>query len=252
MQSFKKIGVLGLGSFGSFVPRLWPSEVEILGHDSGDTRKKPGIRNVSFEEVLDVDALILAVPLFSYEQLLPQISQKLKPETLLIDICSVKVLPEQHITKYFSTHPNILMTHPLFGPQSAKHSTAGHQLIVTSQEGARAEEYLTYCSDVLELKVSKMTAEEHDKIMAQIHVLTFFVARGLGTMKLKDTPFETPSYSMIRDLVAFNASHSEELFETIQLGNPYGQAIRNEFIECLESVNKELGQTKSQAKNDNV
>lgn len=240
MEEIKEVGVLGLGRFGAFVPDLVPDGVNVVGYDALSESTVPGVESVLFDEVVDVDVLVLAVPLSAYRQVLPEIAKRIKPETLVIDICSVKVVPEQYLDEFLGSHDNMLVTHPLFGPQSAKDSTEGHQLIVAAKKGERADAVLDYCKDGLKLKVSEMTSEEHDRIMGQIHVLTFFVARGLATMNLVDTPFETPSYEMIRNLVAFNGTHSDELFNTIQLGNPFGDTIRTELIKSLQAIDTQL------------
>lgn len=240
MDEIKSVGVVGLGGFGKFVVSLLPDSVEILVNDADAKRIPEKAHEATLGKVASADVVILAVPLASYEELLPQLAKDIRPETLVIDVCSVKSMPEELIKKFLPQHANILATHPLFGPQSAKNGTKDHQLIVTSKRGEIADKVLDYCSEKLGLDIVHLSADEHDKIMGQIHVLTFFLARALGEMKLKDTPFMTPSYKMISDLVTFNASHSNELFETIQLGNPYAATMRDAVIKAFEDVNDRL------------
>lgn len=231
------IGVVGQGAFGKFILKALPEACEYRTYDINQSNSDD---NSTFDEVLDVDALILAIPLFSYEDFFKQAEDKIKPETLVIDICSVKTSPTEIVKKHLENHQNLLMTHPLFGPQSANDSFEGHTLIVTDSVGEKADKVLNYCEKELGLRIMKMTTEEHDRTMAQVHVLTFFTARGLGEMKLPSVAFQTPSYNEILDLIALDNTHSEDLFRTIQLGNPYAKEIREQYINALTKVHEGL------------
>ena len=85
-----------------------------------------------------------------------------------------------------------------------------------------------------------MSTEAHDKIMARVHALTFFVARGLANMELADEVFMTPSYKMLMDLVKLDHSHSQQLFQTVQRGNPFAEAARKELLESFAQVEASL------------
>ena len=231
------IGIVGQGAFGKFLLKALPKKCEYKTYDINQSNSA---NNSTFDEVIDVDILIIAIPFFSFDDFFKKAEGKIKPETLVIDICSVKTLPTEIIKRYLKNHRNLLLTHPLFGPQSASDSFEGHTLIITDSTGETAKSVLDYCDKYLGLKIMKMTAEEHDKTMAQVHALTFFAARGLGAMKLPEVTFQTPSYNEILDLIALDNTHSEDLFQTIQLGNPYAKEIREQFINALTEVNQGL------------
>lgn len=235
------VGIIGLGSFGQFLAaQLLPNtNLEILGYDSQGTTF-PGVQRVSLQHVIRADIVILAIPFKAYPLVLPELAAHIRPDTLLIDICSVKVYPKQLMQKHLPDHPNLLLTHPLFGPQSAASGLAGHTLIVTDSCGSQAEKVLAHCSDTLKINIQRMDAASHDKVMGKIHVLTFFIARGLSDLQLDDMPFQTPSYSLITNLVAFDKSHTDELFKTIQEGNPFADDIRKEVIESFTALQEEI------------
>lgn len=240
-KEIKQIGIIGQGAFGRFLLGAIPKDCKVLVYDKNVVNQDDGSpKTVSLDKVVDVDVLILAVPLASYEDLLPQVNGLIKPDTLVIDICSVKTYPNNLIKKLLKNHKNILMTHPLFGPQSATEGLSGHTLIVTDIIGVRAKKVIEYCESVLELQVMEMSVEQHDRTMAQVHVLTFFTARGLGAMNLPPVEFQTPSYNEILDLIALDNTHTEDLFRTIQLGNPYAEEVREQFISSLSRVHEEL------------
>lgn len=241
-----KIGIIGLGNFGRFAATVLAKDagLEILAHDNRAVGAPEGVRSTTFEEVVAADVIILCVPLAAYDKVLKQLQPLLKPETLVIDICSVKVEAEKRLRAGLPGHENLLITHPMFGPQSATNGTAGHTLIVTGAYGNRAEGAIAYCQQKLELTIKRMTSDEHDQIMADVHALTFFVARGLARYGLQESPFQAPSFKMLLNLVAFDVSHTEELFHTIETGNPYARSAREKFIKTLETINRQLEKEK--------
>jgi prephenate dehydrogenase len=239
-SSISSVGILGLGSFGTFVASLIPSHIKVIGYDFNPTIVTATIPHGTFEEVCGADVLILAIPLSAYPETLARLEPILQPGTLMIDVCSVKQKAETLFSAHLSRHPNMLLTHPLFGPQSAGSSTQGHHLIVTKQMGARAQQIVTFCETTLSLVIDRLSSEEHDRVMAQVHALTFFVARTLANMRLGEAPFKTPSYKLITDLIALDKSHSEDLFETIELGNSFAKDVQERFLRSVEQVRKQL------------
>lgn len=234
------VGIVGLGSFGAFAATLLPKDVRLIGYDADPERRVAGLERVEFTRLSEADMLVVAVPLEDLPSVLGKLSKIIRPQTLVIDVCSVKVKPQQAYEKYLPGHQAILLTHPLFGPQSAATRTKDHQLIITKSEGEKAAKVVAFCQQKLELKVTHMSAEAHDKIMARVHALTFFVARGLANMNLENEVFMTPSYKMLTDLVKLDRSHSQQLFQTLENGNPFAAAAHQELLESFEQVEASL------------
>lgn len=232
MNSSKlSIGIVGFGSFGSFIASLLPEDIELSWFDIAGGNP--------LHVVAQSDVVVLAVPFAAYERVLPQLAAVLAPETLLVDACSVKAEPSRLIDKYFPNHGELLLTHPLFGPQSADNGLRGLQLIVTRKRGKKADRALALCEGQ-GLEIEEMTAEEHDKVMATVHALTFFIGRGLADMHLEKGAFVPPSFSSLLRLVELDAAHSEELFQTIETANPYAAGIRKQFLERMKDVDRSL------------
>ncbi|MBI4101331.1 prephenate dehydrogenase/arogenate dehydrogenase family protein [Candidatus Microgenomates bacterium] len=238
------IGIIGLGSFGLFVHSLVPPGAKVTSYDKNRQiqrrASKMGIKVAGLREVAAADIVVLGVPLNSYAQLLQQIKPILRPQSLLVDVCSIKVLSERLIRRHLPKHRNLLITHPLFGPQSAAKTTRGHVLMVTNKSGRMAQLVLDYCRRDLGLKIQSLNAWQHDRIMANVHALTLVIARALSDMKIETGPFITPSYKMLIDLIEFNSQHTQELFETIQLGNPFASAVRRRLVNSLGRIEKNL------------
>lgn len=238
-----KVGIIGLGNFGRFLAGVLSrqTKAEVLAYDTRHAPAPEGVQKVSLAEIATADAIVLCVPLSSYDRLLPKLWPLLWAETLVVDICSVKVEAEKRLRKHLPGHENLLITHPMFGPQSAADGLEGHTLVVTGAESRAAKRAVSYCQNKLGLKVARMTSDEHDRAMADVHALTFFVARGLARAKLAPSEFQAPSFQMLLDLVAFDKAHTEDLFRTIELGNPYAKQSRARLMKSLTEINDKLG-----------
>lgn len=240
----KSIGIIGFGNFGAFVHGKLSAfpEHTLSVYDPGHPQESS-----SLEDVVASDIVVLAIPLSSYQDMLPKISRLVSSQTVIVDVCSVKVKPEQLLSKHMPSHTNILLTHPLFGPQSAPDSLKDHTLIVCSEaKTPELQSVLNFCSQTLGLKLYHYSADEHDKIMADVHALTFFVAKGLASIKITEPPFMTPSYNMILDLQNFSQKNSDELFMTIESGNPYAQEVRTKILDSFTSINDSINKAASQ------
>lgn len=233
------IGVIGLGSFGQLAVDTLAPHCELRCFDITPSTNNT-IACTTLAEVLKSEFVILAVPLSAYPALLSSIAPLIEPNTILIDICSVKLRPQELFAQLLPKHTNVVFTHPLFGPQSACNGVAGNTIIFTNSQHIATKNVQNFCKNTLGLKVRNMTASQHDKLMAELHALTFFVARGLNLADLKQHEYQTPSFQMLLDLVALDNKHSEDLFLTIEQGNPFAKAARERLLNTLQTIDKEI------------
>lgn len=237
--AMKTIGIIGFGSFGRFLAeKLDPfATVFVYSHSNKNNAWKQGL-----DIVAAADYVILAIPLEAYESLLRDIKDKLRPDTILVDVCSVKETPISIIQRVLPNQP-LLATHPLFGPESAKDSLKGHVLVLcpeVSDLGALTE--AEHFAAALELKTIRMNAQDHDKEMSIVQGLTFFIAHALKDMKLHSQTLSTPSFEKLLNLAQLEANHSKELFKTIQAGNIYTTDMRLRFIEICKELDATISQ----------
>lgn len=230
------ITIFGTGNFGKLIAKLCPSSAKV------NLLSLRTLSDVQLKNTLEqTDILFLAIPFSAYNLSLARIKDFLRPETLLVDVCSVKVLPAKKITHVLPDHKNILISHPLFGPQSSKNGTEteGLSLIVCDKFGDLADQVIQFCQDTLKLKVVHMSAEDHDRQMATAHALTFFISEALSSFKLKNQILKTPSFEKLLSLSHLVEAETEDLLNLIQDDNPFAQELRNKFIaEALEVHNK--------------
>lgn len=231
-------GIVGFGDFGSLLAELLPQEAKKLVTDV--IPKEPKTANLQFTDlehlVENSDIVFLAIPLSAYEEVLPKLAQT---DSLVVDISSVKVEPQKLLTGYLGASRDVLITHPLFGPQTANNGLEGLKLIVTKKQGETAGMVCDYFAE-LGVKIVEMSAEEHDRQMAYTQVLTFFVSRALLNMNVRDVELSAPSFQKLLALEELESQHSEDLFMTIQRGNPYGKEVRDTIMESFKQLQQDI------------
>lgn len=254
MINTETFGIIGGGEFGQLVAtRLSPNDAKILMTDTNGAVQVPeDVTRTDLNDVLTADVVVLAVPFDSYPDVIPAFVESASRETLLVDVCSVKMEP----TKLFEQNglldrENVLMTHPLFGPQSAASGVKGRNLVVTTAQGDRAAELLESWK-TRGIEVTSMSAEEHDREMAKVHVLPFFIGRTLLNMGLNGSLVGTEYYSKLLTLIDVERRHSPELFDTIQRHNPFAVSTRSNLIANLLKTHVQIssehtGQIESQS-----
>lgn len=232
MQS---VGIIGFGSFGEFLAEKLESFVSVR-ISSRRPEAVPERWRATLEEVAACEYIIPSIPLDTYERVLEKIKPSLSSHSVIVDVCSVKVKPVE-IIRHTLPDVKIVATHPLFGPQSAEHSLAGHTFVVCPDvSDPDALSVVARFAASLGLDVVSKTADEHDREMALVHALTFFIAQGLVQMDLHNVDLKTPSFERLVRLAELERNHSEDLFRTIQHGNPYAAEIRQRFLSELQKI----------------
>ncbi|MDD4617231.1 MAG: prephenate dehydrogenase/arogenate dehydrogenase family protein, partial [Alphaproteobacteria bacterium] len=93
------LGLIGVGSFGSFAAHHLSKHFDLVLHDAGTDATllardlKACCGDLNAAAVCDI--VVLAVPVQKIRQVLTDIAPMLKPNALVIDVCSVKIKPVQ-------------------------------------------------------------------------------------------------------------------------------------------------------------
>lgn len=229
MNSF---GIIGFGRFGQLAARNLREHFDVVVADSGDVAAAAsaiGVRAGTLAQAAACDVVTLAVPVQSMIGVIAQIAPLVRPGALVLDVASVKVLPTQWMVEGLPDHVDIVATHPLFGPHSARHGFQGQPLVICPVRGDRHERVAAYGRS-LGLKVTVTSAEEHDREMAYVQALTHLIGRTLENICIPDEQLKTSSYQHLLELCALIRDDSKELFYAIQNLNPYASDITQQFI----------------------
>lgn len=237
-------GIVGYGSFGELMARLISKHAKVVAYSRRDIPSYDLPSNItmgSLEDVAKCDVIVLCNELHALEENCKQLVGLIKPTSIVMDVCSVKLLPAQIMLDVLGNKCRVLATHPLFGPQSIQKGNArGKKIIWHEIAGGPFENIENFVTDKLGLQIIRMSPEEHDKQMAWIHCLTFFVGRGLMELNPPECEISTNYYEKLMGVVEIEKHHSYELFRTIQVGNIYSGQIRKEFIKRLQEIDQQL------------
>lgn len=168
--------------------------------------------------------VLLCVPITAMAEVVRDVAPYLAPQTILADICSVKVEP-LNIMLEATTTP-VVGTHPLFGPQT---DTELRMAIIPGREDAAAPVLAQYFHD-LGFTPFMTTAHEHDRAMAYIQGLNFVttVAYLCASPELAQLEqFFTPSFARRMEAATKMITEDATLFTNMFEANPYSlEAVR--------------------------
>ena len=188
-----------------------------------------------FDHPLDPDALpgavraaalvLLCVPITAMREVVGAVAPHLTGETILADICSVKVQPLHDMLA--ATGTPVVGTHPLFGPATLD---AELRIAVTPGRGQEATDNLSDCFRNLGFSPFTTTADEHDRAMAYIQGLNFVTTVAYLCASPLETGIErffTPSFGRRMEAATKMITEDASLFTTMFEANPHSlEAVR--------------------------
>jgi prephenate dehydrogenase len=235
----KTVGIIGFGSFGQFMAKHIKPFANITVYDvSMDVNSNSDVTFGTLADVLNCEIVILGVPVQVLENVLIQIKEFIRPGTIFLDVCSVKVKPIDLMLKHLPKDVDIIGTHPLFGPKSGAKGISGLKIAIcnTRCSSENFEMIKNFLSEKLDLAVLGRTPEEHDKEVAYAQVLTHFIARALKDMNIPKLDQTTKTYDKLMDVMDIISLDSMELFMAIQKENPYAADVRKDFLDSLSNL----------------
>lgn len=241
--AMKQLGIVGFGSFGTFMAGHLRPFFEISVFDLRDRRAEAravGVEWGGFEAVVATDALILALPVQDMEDVLERVAGCPTLPQIVIDVASVKVRPLELMEKWLPESVEILGTHPMFGPQSGREGIRGLKVVVCPLRTTRLERIRSLLRDDLGLQVLEMEPEAHDAEMAYVQGLTHWIAKALREIKLPDLDLSTPAYRHLLAIEEILREDSDALFRTIQAENPFAARARRELVARLKEIEAEI------------
>jgi prephenate dehydrogenase len=244
----KKVSIIGFGRFGKTLYRLLHKDFEIFIHDQNKdsylnfTLCKNSSFSDDLEEVYSSEIIFIAIPIPQFEDYLKENQSNFKEDQLLIDVLSVKIHPKEVFERILHRKKTrVLLTHPMFGPDSSSNGFTGLPLVM-DQFTATMEEY-TYWKGFFEekeLRVVEMTADEHDRLAANSQGITHLLGRTLGEFGLEPTPIDTSGAKTLQQLMDVTLNDSWELFQGLQNYNPYTKEMRTRLRKSLDEVERKL------------
>lgn len=236
-----RLGLIGYGAFGRLTARHLSAWFDILAHDPATTEGDGMAALVSLEAAAACPTVVMAVPVEALEVTLKAIRPHLRPDALVIDVGSVKVKPAQLMAEGLPEGVQVVGTHPLFGPQSARNGVDGLRIAVCEVRGTKdARRVAAFCRRALKLRVFQVSPEDHDREAATVQGLTHLIARVLLAMEPLPTRMTTASFERLMQAVNMVRHDSPAVFRAIERDNPFAAEVRERFFALAEAARGEL------------
>ncbi len=216
------IGVFGTGRFGKFWAEILAERHTVVTHNRTEREVPAGCRAVDLDEMGRCDAVFLCVAISSVGPVLRQLSPHLRPGSVVLDTCSVKVYQTRAMREILPEEIACIGTHPMFGPDSARNGMAGLPLVFAPVR-CSAETANLWRNEftAMGLSVSDLAPEEHDREAAYTQGVTHFVGRVLADMALVPSEIGTVGYRQLLAVMEQTCNDPYQLFEDLQRFNPY-------------------------------
>ena len=239
------IGVIGFGRFGELTVRnlSMDFDVSVFTRDASKQGAITAARATltPLEQVCTRNLVVLCVPISAMEATLKEIAPLLQPGTVVMDVCSVKVLPVQWMQRLLPPHVDILATHPMFGPDSAANGLSGHKMVLCPERIApeRFKKIKQWLGNK-HLTLIETTPEDHDRQISITLALTHFIGRSLSQFEAHPLEIDTEGYKRLLHILGVVTNDTWQLFEDMNRYNPYARESRHRFMEALNKVHDQL------------
>ncbi len=240
------IGIIGLGRFGKLASHYLAKDFDVFVHTRANKASEisqTGARAVSLEAVCKQDIVIPCVPISVFKDFLKDIAPLIKPDALIIDVCSVKEYPIRWMKEILPDTVSILATHPMFGPDSASDSLEGRKIClckvkIPEKQYRKIRSYLTSKG----LVVIEATAREHDEQIATSLALTHLIGRTLSESGATQLDIDTEGYKRLLHILEVVERDTWQLFTDMHHYNSFARKKRIEFMDVMNKINDRLEQ----------
>jgi len=238
-----KVAIIGAGKMGRWFTRFFLEEgdsVVVSSRSEGKLlklREEFGVEIASnVGAVKGADRILICVPIENFEEVVKEIHSHVRPDQVVMDICSIKEIPVRIMHEYIKAGVT-LGTHPVFGP--GVKSIKDQNFILTpadEEEEVFAETFKSWLEE-RGAKVFIMSPRKHDELMSVVLGLPHFLGLVVCDALLDYGNFlETKrvagaSYKMLLMLAEAVASEETKFYASLQMMLPEIEKIEGLFLE---------------------
>ncbi len=197
----------------------------------------------NIELVKTCKIIILSTPLKDAVTISKQIGKDLKPDQILMDICSQKEEILDTMLKY--SESEVVGIHPMFGPSI--HSLKNQNIVLCKGRGDNGFLWINKLFSSAGANISILNAIDHDKHMAIVQSLTHFLsicfAKTLQKMGLHPKDLfnsSTPVFKINSDIIGRLFAQDPALYATLIGSNKYADQCLKVFSESLEETKQKI------------
>ena len=189
------------------------------------------------------DVIIISVPISSTIEVIKKVAPKIKKNSLLMDMTSLKEEPVKAMLKY--SNCDVIGMHPLFGPNI---KSLKKQTIILCPARTKTGKWLKWIKGILVkngaiLKIT--TPKKHDEMMSIIQGLTHFsalnVAHTIGSLRVgvnNSLEYTSPIYKLRMVMVARILNQDPNLYADIEIANPQNKKAIRAYINSAKKLEK--------------
>ena len=240
-----EIGVIGFGAFGRLMAKHLGAHFRLCVYDPtiapSGANEAADVAFVSQAVAASRPIVILATPVDRLAAAIASAAPHLRPGALVLDVASVKTGPAAIMAQWLPGYVDIIGSHPLFGPQSARDGLAGLKIALCPIRGDRTPCVAAFLERELGLQVFVTTPEAHDRDAAMVQGLTHLIAKVIVRMEPLPAGMTTASFDKLVQAVAMVRDDAPEVFMAIVRDNPYAAEVRERFFALADEVRASLG-----------
>ncbi|MCA9360783.1 prephenate dehydrogenase/arogenate dehydrogenase family protein [Candidatus Nomurabacteria bacterium] len=237
------IGIIGYGNFGTFVHELGQRFFPGLEYRIHSRRCAPDNEKFfDLKTAAQSDVVFLCAGIREYEERMKAVLEHALPHTVFIDVATVKKHTSDLCHKYCDGR-RFISTHPMFGPtsyQKHKGNVEGFRIVVTDYT-LKNDDYqmLKDKFSIFGFNIIEMTADEHDKNLAETLFVTHYIGQSIMKAGFDRTELDTLSFQFLMDAVE-SVKNDQKLFEDVYKYNPYCKEAAEKFHSSQQEVFKNL------------
>ena len=241
------VGIIGFGRFGKVLANILQRGFAIKAYDPKPAGPFPGVQFLDLDTVLNEKVIFIAVPIRHFESVIADISTKLKKETTLIDVCSVKNYPVNIMLKILPDNIGVIATHPMFGPDSYMSNRNLKMMINNTRDLHNQYSFWKRFFSDQSIQIIDMTPDQHDRLAAKTQGVTHFLGRMLKEFGIKKTNIDTQGFRDLLDLVGQTCNDTWELYADLQLYNPYTEDMVEKLKASTNKLDNQLNELRDVA-----
>jgi len=236
-----RVAIIGAGKMGRWFTRFFLDQGASVVVSSRSKERLLKIKDEFGVEIADnvkavkgADRVLICVPIEDFEDAVKEIHSYVKPNQIIMDICSIKEFPVAVMHKYI-TRGTTLGTHPMFGPDAK--SIKGQNFILTptnAKERRFASDFKAWLEE-RKARVSLMSPRKHDELMSTVLGLSHFVGMVACDTLLSSVDFAEmkkvagTSYKLLSMLAERVASQDPSFYASLQTNLPRVEEIESLF-----------------------
>jgi prephenate dehydrogenase len=186
--------------------------------------------------VKSAERVLISVPIENFEEVVREIYPHIRPDQVVMDICSVKEFPVKVMHEYIKTGTT-LGTHPMFGPDAENIQNQNFILTPTNNKERRFAKDFKRWLEERQVNVSIISPRKHDELMSTVlglpHFIGIVVSDTLANcVDLVETKRAAgTSYKLLLTLAERVVSQEPEFCASLQMNLPKVESVESFFCE---------------------